>query len=77
MVPITKCSFLQLSLWSLTLASYLGETLAKIGPVGDLIIANAGVSPDGHTRMAALAGGTINGELTTELAIIPVKQGTR
>ncbi|KAK0475448.1 hypothetical protein IW261DRAFT_1595442 [Armillaria novae-zelandiae] len=27
-------------LWSLKLASYLSETLAKIGPTGDLIIAN-------------------------------------
>ncbi len=58
------------------LALYLGETLAKIGPVGDLIIANADVSSDGYTRIAALANGTINGEPTTELAI-PVKQGTR
>ncbi|PBK73269.1 Cupredoxin [Armillaria solidipes] len=61
---MTKSSFLvQLLLWFLTLASYLGETSAKIGPVGDLVIANVDVSPDGYTRMAALAGGTIDGEL--------------
>ncbi|KAK0462398.1 laccase lcc5 [Desarmillaria tabescens] len=46
-----------------TVSLYLCETLAEIGPVGDLIIANADVSPDGYTRMAALAGGTIVGEL--------------
>ncbi|KAK0448523.1 laccase [Armillaria borealis] len=60
---MTKSSFSQLSLWSLALASYLGETLVKIGPVGDLIITNADVGPDGYTRMAVLAGSTINGEL--------------
>ncbi|KAK0194806.1 hypothetical protein F5146DRAFT_1219690 [Armillaria mellea] len=50
-------------LWSLMLGSYLGETLAKIEPIGDLIIANVDISPDGYTRMAALAGSTVNGEL--------------
>ncbi|SJL18740.1 uncharacterized protein ARMOST_22340 [Armillaria ostoyae] len=51
---MTKSSFLvQLLLWFLTLASYLGETSAKIGPLWDLVIANVDVSPDGYTRMAA------------------------
>ncbi|KAK0225280.1 laccase lcc5 [Armillaria fumosa] len=60
---MTKNSFLHLWLWSLTLASYPDETLAKIRSAGDLIIANADVDPDDYTRMAALAGGTIKGDL--------------
>ena len=38
---------------------------AAIGPVTDLTISNANISPDGFTRAAVLAGGTFPGSLIT------------
>ncbi|KAG1739433.1 laccase [Suillus paluster] len=36
-----------------------------IGPVADLVVANAQVSPDGFTKAAVLAGGTLPGPIIT------------
>ncbi|KIJ65372.1 multicopper oxidase [Hydnomerulius pinastri MD-312] len=40
-------------------------TYASIGPVADLVIANADVSPDGFLKSAVLAGGTLPGPVIT------------
>nr|AHD24908.1 putative laccase 7 [Flammulina velutipes] len=52
-------------LTSTTLSLLVSRALAAIGPVADLVIANADVSPDGFTRTAALAGGTVSGVIIT------------
>ncbi len=36
---------------------------AKIGPTGDLVIANSEIAPDGYSRIAALANGVLDGAL--------------
>ncbi|KAG7444704.1 laccase lcc5 [Guyanagaster necrorhizus] len=36
---------------------------AKIGPTGDLVIANSEISPDGYSRVAALPNGVLDGTL--------------
>ncbi|KAK0470307.1 laccase lcc5 [Desarmillaria tabescens] len=36
---------------------------AKIGPTGDLVIANSEIAPDGYSRVAALANGVLDGAL--------------
>ncbi|KAF8075336.1 laccase [Lyophyllum atratum] len=41
--------------------SFLSPTNAAIGPVADLTISNANISPDGFPRPAVLAGGTFPG----------------
>ncbi|KZP11724.1 multicopper oxidase [Athelia psychrophila] len=43
----------------------LGSVRAAIGPVTDLVIANADIAPDGFTRSTVLAGGTFPGALIT------------
>ena len=44
--------------------SLLGiQTCAAVGPVADLVILNANVSPDGYERTAILADGTLPGPL--------------
>nr|WBQ85209.1 laccase [Flammulina velutipes var. lupinicola] len=52
-------------LTSTTFSLLVSRALAAIGPVADLVIANADVSPDGFTRTAALAGGTVSGVIIT------------
>lgn len=42
-----------------------GRVSAAIGPVTDLTISNADVSPDGFTRAAVLANGVFPGPLIT------------
>ncbi|KAK0494066.1 laccase [Armillaria luteobubalina] len=56
---------------TLTLSGLLGFALlvvifpahAKIGPTGDLVIANSEIAPDGYSRIAALANGVLDGVL--------------
>ncbi|KAG6844817.1 Acyl-coenzyme A oxidase 2 [Tephrocybe sp. NHM501043] len=50
------------SLWAFALFTV---TNAAIGPVSDLVISNAVVSPDGFSRSAVLAGGTYPGPVIT------------
>lgn len=54
-------SFSALSAY-VTLALALGAS-ASIGPVTDLHVSNADVSPDGFSRAAVLAGGVFPGPL--------------
>nr|BAE80732.1 laccase 2 [Flammulina velutipes] len=49
----------------ITLSLLVLRSFAGIGPITDLVIANADVAPDGFTRTAALSGGTVNGALIT------------
>jgi len=49
----------------LALLAFVLETFAAIGPVTNLHIANAHISPDGFTRSAALAEGVYPGPLIT------------
>ena len=39
------------------------SALAAIGPITDLVVLDANVSPDGYERAAVLAGGTFPGPL--------------
>ncbi|KAK0231518.1 laccase lcc5 [Armillaria fumosa] len=48
-----------------TVALYVVATRATISTSGDLIISNVEVSPDGYNRTAAVAGGSVVGELIT------------
>lgn len=45
--------------------SLSGRVFGAIGPVTDLTISNADVTPDGITRAAVLAGGVFPGPLIT------------
>ncbi|OCH84564.1 laccase 2 [Obba rivulosa] len=54
-----------LSLTALLALSFSSGTLAAIGPVTDLTITDASISPDGFERAAVLAGGTFPGPLIT------------
>ena len=54
----------QMSLVFLVLSLALSSS-AAIGPVTDLVISNADVSPDGYERAAVLAGETFPGPLIT------------
>ncbi len=45
--------------------SFVLCSFAAIGPVTDLVVANANISPDGLERAAVLAGGTFPGPLIT------------
>ncbi|KAI0807084.1 phenoloxidase [Fomes fomentarius] len=45
--------------------SFVLRSFAAIGPVTDLVVANANISPDGLERAAVLAGGTFPGPLIT------------
>lgn len=56
-------SFSTLSVF-VTLALSVGA-FAAVGPVTDLPITNANISPDGFTRAAVLAGGTFPGPLVS------------
>ncbi|KAK0451148.1 laccase [Desarmillaria tabescens] len=55
------------SLFTLTLllASSRGQRQGTIGPVGDLVVSNGNVNPDGFERLAALANSQIDGALIT------------
>lgn len=55
----------------IVLAMSLGSD-AAIGPVTDLDIANAAISPDGFSRQAVLAGGTFPGPVITGNKVDPV-----
>ncbi|KAK0227028.1 laccase lcc5 [Armillaria nabsnona] len=48
-----------------TVALYVVATRATISTSGDLTISNVVVSPDGYNRTAAVAGGSVVGELIT------------
>ncbi|KAK0492822.1 laccase lcc5 [Armillaria luteobubalina] len=48
-----------------TVALYVVATRGTISTSGDLIISNVNVSPDGYNRTAAVAGGSVVGELIT------------
>ncbi|KAI0747845.1 laccase [Daedaleopsis nitida] len=52
-----------LSCWFSALLPLALPCFAAIGPVTDLVISNANVSPDGFERAAVLAGGTFPGPL--------------
>ena len=47
------------------LSSLVCSSFAAIGPVADLTISNANISPDGYERAAVLAGETFPGPLIT------------
>ena len=53
------------SLAAFVALSLTSVALAAIGPVTDLNIVNADISPDGFERAAVLAGGTFPGPLIT------------
>jgi iron transport multicopper oxidase len=55
-------SFSTFLLLALTCRSSFAE---MIGPVADLVIVAAEVAPDGFSRTAALAGGTVIGPVVT------------
>ncbi|KAG7443731.1 laccase [Guyanagaster necrorhizus] len=50
---------------TLFLASSRGQRQGTIGPVGDLVVSNGNVNPDGFERLAALANSQIDGALIT------------
>ncbi len=52
-----------------TVALYVVATRATISTSGDLIISNVDVSPDGYNRTAAVAGGSVVGELITATTV--------
>ena len=52
-------------LTSLVTLALVGRTYAAIGPVTDLTISNAAVSPDGFTRDAVVVNGVFPGPLIT------------
>ncbi|KAH7909939.1 laccase [Hygrophoropsis aurantiaca] len=54
-----------LRLTILTLTTFLSSSYASIGPVADLPIVNAKISPDGFEKMAILAGGSHPGPTIT------------
>jgi hypothetical protein len=56
------CSFSTFLLLALTCRSSFAE---MIGPVADLVISAAEVSPDGFNRTATLAGGTVIGPVVS------------
>ncbi|KIK67868.1 hypothetical protein GYMLUDRAFT_155173 [Collybiopsis luxurians FD-317 M1] len=56
---------LQLFIPSLPLLAFVPTAFAAIQTSGDLVISNAEVSPDGFSRTAVLAGGSVVGELIT------------
>ncbi|KAK0200634.1 laccase lcc5 [Desarmillaria ectypa] len=58
-------AFALFSLLALTfiLPSSRGQREGTIGPVGDLVVSNGNVSPDGFERLAALANSQIDGTL--------------
>lgn len=53
------------SLLTFTVLALSMRANAAIGPVTDLAITNAEISPDGFSRQAVLAGGTFPGSLIT------------
>ncbi|KAK0430041.1 laccase lcc5 [Armillaria borealis] len=50
---------------ALLLASSQGQRQGTIGPVGDLVVSNGNVNPDGFERLGALANSQIDGALIT------------
>lgn len=50
---------------SLVTAALVGRAYAAIGPVTDLTISNAAISPDGFTRDAVVMNGVFPGPLIT------------
>ena len=50
---------------SLFLVSSQGQRQGTIGPVGDLVVSNGNVNPDGFERLGALANSQIDGALIT------------
>ncbi|KAH7922073.1 laccase [Leucogyrophana mollusca] len=55
----------RLQLAFIALTTFLSSSYAAIGPVADLPIVNAMISPDGFEKMAILAGGTHPGPVIT------------
>ena len=53
------------SLLSYTVLSFVAAAYAAIGPVADLTISNAQVSPDGFLRDAVVTNGLMPGPLIT------------
>ncbi len=47
------------------LAGSQGQRQGTIGPVGDLVVSNGNVNPDGFERLGALANSQIDGALIT------------
>lgn len=62
--PFSNMSFHFLSSL-LQLLPLVPVAFATLTTTGDLVISNADVSPDGFSRTATLAGGTVVGELVT------------
>lgn len=58
-------SLFSLLVLTLGLPSSRGQRQGTIGPVGDLVVSNGLVSPDGFERLAALANSRIDGSLIT------------
>ncbi|KAK0219229.1 laccase lcc5 [Armillaria fumosa] len=58
-------SLFSLLVLTLSLSSSRGQRQGTIGPVGDLVVSNGLVSPDGFERLAALANSRIDGSLIT------------
>ncbi|SJK99491.1 related to Laccase-4 [Armillaria ostoyae] len=57
------------ALLGFTLLVVIFPAHAKIGPTGDLVIANSEIAPDGYSRIAALANGVLDGALIRPFVI--------